>query len=197
MLVFIDCISFVMYLYKVINRNTWTTCQICSKVKTKMVFLLLILNIWVIMSSTVIIAEFEQINATWAWETIDADNKFAFSNWEIYYLVGWNNLLGYKFSSLLMQNRVIKRIIPWQTFPWQNFEKISWPCFEYRNIHFNHLYFRNDIIKLPDKIRMENNLFISKSFNFLILIFHQFSVIGLLFPLTHITMKTLALQKVC
>ena len=38
--------------------------------------------------------------------------------------------------------------------------------FECRNAHSNPLFFRHEIIKLPDKIIMENCLFISKSINF-------------------------------
>ena len=38
--------------------------------------------------------------------------------------------------------------------------------FECRNVHSNPLFFRHEIIKLPDKILMENCLFISKSVNF-------------------------------
>ena len=38
--------------------------------------------------------------------------------------------------------------------------------FECRNAHSNPLFFRHEIIKLPDKILMENCLFISKSVNF-------------------------------
>ena len=38
--------------------------------------------------------------------------------------------------------------------------------FESRNAHSNSLFFRHEIIKLPDKIIMENCLFISKSINF-------------------------------
>ena len=38
--------------------------------------------------------------------------------------------------------------------------------FECRNAHSNALFFRHEIIKLPDKITMENCLFISKSIKF-------------------------------
>ena len=38
--------------------------------------------------------------------------------------------------------------------------------FECRSAHSNRLFFRHEIIKLPDKIIMENCLFISKSINF-------------------------------
>ena len=38
--------------------------------------------------------------------------------------------------------------------------------FECRNAHSNPLFFRHEIIKLPDKIKMENCLFIGKSINF-------------------------------
>ena len=38
--------------------------------------------------------------------------------------------------------------------------------FECRNAHSNPLFFRHEIIKLPNKIIMENCLFISKSINF-------------------------------
>ena len=38
--------------------------------------------------------------------------------------------------------------------------------FQCRNAHSNPLFFRHEIIKLPDKIIMENCLFISKSINF-------------------------------
>ena len=38
--------------------------------------------------------------------------------------------------------------------------------FECRNAHSNPLLFRNEIIKLPQKLIMENCLFISKSINF-------------------------------
>ena len=65
--------------------------------------------------------------------------------------------------------------------------------FECKNAHSNVLSLRHEIIKIPDKIIMENCLLISKSIN---LIFLQFSIIGLLFLQTHITMKPLALQKV-
>ena len=44
-----------------------------------------------------IIDEFEQINAEWAWETIVSDNKFVFRNWEIYCPMGLEDLLGYIF----------------------------------------------------------------------------------------------------
>ena len=66
--------------------------------------------------------------------------------------------------------------------------------FECRNAHLNPLFFKDGIIKLPDKIMMENCLFISKSINFNLL---SISITGLLFLQTHITMKPLALQKVC
>ena len=65
---------------------------------------------------------------------------------------------------------------------------------ECRNAHSNPVFFRHEIIKLPDKIIMENCLFIV---NLLILIFLQFSIIGLPFLQTHITMKPLVFQKVC
>ena len=38
--------------------------------------------------------------------------------------------------------------------------------FRCRNVHSNPLFFRHEIIKLPDKIIMENCLFIRKSHNF-------------------------------
>ena len=37
--------------------------------------------------------------------------------------------------------------------------------FECRNAHSNHLFFKHEIIKFPDKIIMENCLCISKSIN--------------------------------
>ena len=53
--------------------------------------------------STVNIAEFEQRNVCSAWEKVVSDNKFVFSNCEKYIVLwagmGWQNLLGYMFSS--------------------------------------------------------------------------------------------------
>ena len=46
---------------------------------------------------TVIIAEFKQTNDGWTWETIVLDNKFFFSNWEIYCPLDLKKLLGYMF----------------------------------------------------------------------------------------------------
>ena len=46
--------------------------------------------------------------------------------------------------------------------------------FEWKNAHSNTLFLRHEIIKLPDKIIMENCLFINKSINFNSL---QFSII--------------------
>ena len=58
--------------------------------------------------------------------------------------------------------------------------------FECRNAHSNPIFFRHEIIKLPDKIIMENCLLISKSIN---LNLPLILIIGLLFLQTHITIK--------
>ena len=56
----------------------------------------------------VIIAEFEQINAGWAQETIVPDNKFILSNCGKHCPMGWENLLGSMFLSLFTQHKVAK-----------------------------------------------------------------------------------------
>ena len=66
----------MLNLFKVENkkkeRNTWATSSAS------------IVNSEHILHFTVIIAEFEQINASWAWETIVSEKKFVFSNCEKY-----------------------------------------------------------------------------------------------------------------
>ena len=54
--------------------------------------------------STVIIAEFEQVNAGWVW-----DNTLFLVPVEIYYPMGWEDLLGCMFSSSFTQNMVAKK----------------------------------------------------------------------------------------
>ena len=39
---------------------------------------------------------------------VTSDYKFVFSIWEIYCPMGWENLLGYMFSSLFLQLKVAK-----------------------------------------------------------------------------------------
>ena len=56
--------------------------------------------------STVIIAEFEQVNAGWVW-----DNTLFLVPVEIYCPAGWEDLLGYMFSSSFTQNMVAKKYI--------------------------------------------------------------------------------------
>ena len=61
--------------------------QIYSKLAIKTQehhLMLLLLTTHFAHNSTVIIVEFDQINAGLAWETIISDNKFVFSNWEKY-----------------------------------------------------------------------------------------------------------------
>ena len=84
------------------KKRTRTMCQICSKLTVKTPeqhqVLLLLMNI----------AEFEQINASWAWETIVSDNKLIFSNC----LMGFDVSL---YSPNLGRSR----------FLWQNLKKLS------------------------------------------------------------------------
>ena len=47
------------------------------------------------------IAEFEKINVGWVWGMLVSDNKFILSC-----LMGWENLVGYVFSSLFAQHKV-------------------------------------------------------------------------------------------
>ena len=67
--------------------------------------------------------------------------------------------------------------------------------FECRNAHSSPLFYRQKIIKLPDKILMEKTAYLLV--NLFNSIFYQFSIIDLLFLLIHIAMKHLALQKLC
>ena len=67
--------------------HTRTTCQIYFKLTIKTQerrLMLLLLTTHSALNSTVIIVEFDQINASLTWETIVSDNKFVFSNWEKY-----------------------------------------------------------------------------------------------------------------
>ena len=66
--------------------------------------------------------------------------------------------------------------------------------------HTSSLFSESDIIKLPDKIYIENCLFVSKSLNNqLPEIFNnnQFSITCLFFLLLHMDMKHRVLKKVC
>ena len=60
------------------------------------------------------------------------------------------------------------------------------------NVHSNSLFYRHEIVKLHDKIIIENIFFLV---NLLILIFHQFSIICLPFSQTLIGTKHHVLQK--
>ena len=55
---------------------------------TRIISVASIINFKRISYFSVIIDEFEQINAEWAWETIVSDNKFVFRNYEKY-IVPW------------------------------------------------------------------------------------------------------------
>ena len=81
-------------MFKVSKKNTRTTCQIYSKltIKTPKQRLVLLFLTWISFAfySTVIIADVEQANAGWAWETIVSDNKFVLNNcWKYIVLWAW------------------------------------------------------------------------------------------------------------
>ena len=61
-------------------------------------------------------------HASWALEMVFSDRKIVFSNWEIYWSLGWENMLAYMFSSLFTQTRLRK-----DKFSRQNFKKIIEP----------------------------------------------------------------------
>ena len=72
-------------------------CQIYSELTIKtpelhLVLLLLTLNIFALYS-TVTNAEFEKINADWAWETLVSENKFVSSDCEKF-IVGLGEFVG-------------------------------------------------------------------------------------------------------
>ena len=69
----------------------------------------------------------------------------------------------------------------------QNF--ISYEC---RNAHSNPLFYEHEVVKLHEKIIIENCLF---SVNLLILIFHQCLIIVLPFPQTLIGTRHPVLRK--
>ena len=78
-----------------------------------------------VLCSTIIIAEFKQINASFARETIVSDNKFAFSYCEKYIAL-WTGTTCWTWIFILIHPTLVsKRIIQWQIFSWQNFKRVS------------------------------------------------------------------------
>ena len=97
--------------------------QIYSKLAIKTQehhLMLLLLTIHFAHNSTVIIVEFDQINAGLAWETIISDNKFVSSNWEKYVRRVGETYWATCFHSYSPSIRLQKK-----KFSWQHHKKIS------------------------------------------------------------------------
>ena len=83
-------------MFKVSKKSNRATCQIYSKltIKTPKQRLVLLFLTWISLAfyCTVIIADVEQANVGWAWETIVSDNKFVLNNcWKYIVLWAWKN----------------------------------------------------------------------------------------------------------
>ena len=105
------------------QKNTRATCQIYSKstIKTPERCLVFLWKYFALYS-TVIIAEFEQINAGWGWETIVSHNKFAFSICRKSIVLWVGKICWATYFHPYSPNIRLQK----DKFWWQYFQKISW-----------------------------------------------------------------------